>query len=99
VHVTAHVNSSTAKVQLQLKIPSAGYVRAHVVPLYDDGMHGDKAPGDGEWATDYRWNITDAAGNVQYLYVVMDFTEGNYATQYGTLNLNVEPERALQGTR
>jgi hypothetical protein len=91
VHVMARTNSPTTQAKLFLKIPLADYVHAHVVPLYDDGTHGDKTPGDGEWAADYTWASSDAAGNVRMLYVEMDFTEGYYESQYGQLNLNVEP--------
>jgi hypothetical protein len=98
VHVTARTNSPTTKAKLYLKIPFDDYVRAHVVPLYDDGTHGDKTPGDGEWAADYIWSSGDAAGNVKMLYVAMDFTEGYYESQYGQLNLNVEPDPASEGS-
>lgn len=91
VHVTARTSSPTTQAKLYLKVPLADYVHAHVVPLYDDGTHGDKTPGDGEWTADYTWACSDAAGKVKLLYVAMDFTSGYYDSQYRDLSLDVEP--------
>lgn len=94
VHVTARTNTPTTQAKLYLKIPMDDDVHAHVVPLYDDGTHGDSAPGDGEWAADYTWSSGDAAGTVEPLFVAMDFTEGYYESQYEQLKLNVDPGTA-----